>query len=218
VLTDYAISIAETCQVATLHGIQVTATIMGNGAFIDLARNRFVEMFLEKEECTHLFFIDADLKWEPRAFIGLLQAGRPICAGVYPKRQDPEEFPCRWQEHKDGGLWVEDGWVMCDRVPTGFLCIERDLVREIHDRSPKIVSSRDPEMRRLFYTYINSDSMFVGEDFAFCEDYVKHYGRPIPVWPDFDFTHGVKWSGNWHAFLNKQIEAGEAAEQMSKAA
>lgn len=220
VLTDFAISIAETAQVATLYGINITATIMGNGAFIDLARNRFVRMFLESK-ATHLFFIDADLKWEPRAFVSLMMAGRPVCAGVYPKRQDPEEFPVRLWPHKDGGLWVEDnGWVMCDRVPTGFLCIERKVVEEMAAKAKIIKGQKgEPDVPRLFYTYINENDAFVGEDFAWCEDYIKQYDRPIPVWPDFDFTHGVRWPGNWHTFLSKRIEEEEKqSAQMSVAA
>ena len=43
--------------------------------------------------------------------------------------------------HKDGGLWVEeDRWLMCDRVPTGFMCIERSV---IEGRAP--AASTEPE-------------------------------------------------------------------------
>ena len=91
---DYVVSMAETCMVAPQFKILPQLTTMRNGAFIDVARNRFVEMFL-KSDCTHLFFIDADLKWEPRAFIGLVRSGLPVCAGIYRKRQEPEEYPVR---------------------------------------------------------------------------------------------------------------------------
>lgn len=208
VQTDVAMAMAETCQLATALGINVTVCMMRNGAFIDHARNHFARLFLETK-CTHLFFIDADVKWEPRAFFGLVQSGKPVCAGVYPKRQDPEEYPCRLAEHKDGGLWVDEGWVMCDRVPTGFLCIERKVIEEMAAKATIVKSKTEPDTARLFHTYVNADNMFVGEDFAWCEDYLKQYGQPIPVWPDFDFVHGERWSGNYHNWLNKQIEAEE---------
>ena len=118
--TDYAVSLAESSMTAVSQGIHVTAAVLGNGAFIDLARNNFVKMFLDTD-CTHLFFIDADLKWEARAFIGLLSSGRPICAGVYRRRQEPESYPCRYIEDEEGGIQpVDGGWIRCDRVPTGF--------------------------------------------------------------------------------------------------
>ncbi len=53
--TDYAVSLAETCQAATIADIGILANVMGNGAFIELARNTFVKLFLETD-CTHLFF------------------------------------------------------------------------------------------------------------------------------------------------------------------
>jgi len=218
VQTDYAMAVAESCQLATAMGINVTVCMMRNAAFIDLARNNFVRLFLETD-CTHLFFIDADLKWEPRAFVGLLMADKPIVAGVYPKRQDPEEYPCRLAEHKDGGLWVEDGFVMCDRVPTGFLCIERSVLEKMSAAADKIAATKvEPENPRLFYTFLNENRSFVGEDYAFCGDYVKQTGQMIPVWPDFDFIHGERWRGNYHTYLNKLAEAEDAEETTSAAA
>jgi len=213
VLTDYAISLAESIQHATLHGIQTTAAVMGNGAFIELARNTFVQLFL-KTDCTHLFFIDADLRWEARAYSGLLASGLPICAGVYPKRQDPEEFPCHWMNNEDGTIQMAESWVVCDRVPTGFLCIERRIVEEMVKDCRMIgakteVSETQPY---LFETYINERSDFVGEDFAFCAKYVEKYGRGIPVYPDFNFTHGVRWKGNMHEWLNKLAETAQAKQ------
>lgn len=214
VLTDYAISIAETGQVATLCGINMTATVLGNGAFIDLARNAFCKMFLESD-ATHLFFIDADLKWEPRAFVALAQAGLPVVAGCYPKRQDPEEYPVRYEPHPETkGLWVDQGFIMCSRVPTGFLCIERKVIEEMWWAAKPIKVVNQPEMRQLFYTYVNEDGDFVGEDFAWCKDYVERYKRFIPVWPDFDFTHGARWKGNLHEFLLKKT-AEEEREKSS---
>ena len=159
VLTDYAVSISESSLLAPLFGIHVTCSIMGNGAFIDIARNTFVKLFLESD-CSHLFFIDADLKWEARAFISLLQANLPICAGVYPKRQSPEEFPVRFITKNDIP-WVtksgdpdsgpaDSGWVQCERVPGGFLCIRRDVIEMMVANSPQQMESRGGKQPLLF--------------------------------------------------------------------
>lgn len=219
VLTDYAISLAESIQYATQHGIQTTAAVMGNGAFIELARNTFVQLFL-KTDCTHLFFIDADLRWPAKAYAGLLAADLPISAGVYPKRQDPHEFPCHWMNNADGTILLREHWVMCDRVPTGFLCIRRDVVEAMVAECETIrakteVSETQPY---LFETYVNENKDFVGEDFAFCAKYVKKYGEGIPVFPDFDFTHGVRWKGNFHNYLNQLAEGAQKIEQTSSVA
>lgn len=213
--TDYAQALLESGFSAGCFGIWVTCSVMGNSAFIDLARNIFVKMFLEDEDlqdCSHFFFIDSDLRWESRAFIELIRHctdDRPVVAGVYRKRQDPEEYPCRWVPHpelsKDGidKLWFDDeGWLQTNRVPTGFLCIKRHILEEMAEKAPKMNLKGHGEVPRLFYTYINEKNQFIGEDFAFCDDYVKQYGKNISVWTDFDFVHDG-WKGNYQHWIKK---------------
>jgi len=207
--TDYAVSLAETCQLATNHDVGIIASVMGNGAFIELARNSFAKMFLETD-CTHLFFIDSDLRWEPRAFLGLMESGRKVCSGMYRKRQEPEEYPARFIEDADGGLQIEaGGWIPCNRVPTGFLCIERSVIEEM-SKDVKSLSMGDQGLvPELFYTRTveNEDgtNSFMGEDFAWCDDYMRKYDEPIWVWPDFDFTH-AGYKCNWQHFIKRTVE------------
>lgn len=208
---NYSQSMAEAAFCAPLYGIRITAGVMGNGAFIDLGRNVFVQKFLnEYKDCTHLFFIDADLKFEARGFIGLLQSGLPICAGVYRRRQEPEDYPCHFAEDPDkGGLWVDNGWLICNRVPTGFLCIRRDIVEEMAADAPKVRVANHGEVPWVFHTSFDGEwvpkdgARFTGEDYSFCDDYVKRYGEGIPVWPNLTFTHGG-YTGNLSAFIEKQ--------------
>lgn len=214
---DYSQSLAESAFCSPLYGVQMTASVMGNGAFIDLARNIFVKMFLEKEEfksCTHLFFIDADLKFEARAFIGLATSGLPICAGVYRRRQEPEDYPVKWEPHPEkGGLWVEEDWLMCNRVPTGFLCIRRDVLEEMAKEAVQMnIHGQEGTVPRLFYTKLDAEGRFVGEDFCFCDDYIAKYKQFIPVWTDMDFRHGG-YDCNFHKYLLKEIEKAEQAKE-----
>lgn len=215
---DYSQSLAEAAFCSPLYQVQITAGVMGNGAFIELARNVFVKKFLEEfTDATHLFFIDADVKFTPNAFIGLMRSGLPICAGVYRRRQEPEDYPATWTQHPTlGGLWVEDGWVMCDRVPTGFLCISRQVLEEMAADAPKVKIVGQGEVPWLFYTKMDEENRFVGEDFSFCDDYRKRYGKPIHVWPDIDFVHGG-YKGNFLKYLEREIEK-EEAKQLSGAA
>lgn len=217
---NYSQSLAEAAYCAPLYGVRLTAGVMGNGAFIDLARNIFVKKFLEEfKECTHLFFIDADLRFQPNAFIGLLKSGHPICAGIYRRRQEPEEYPFRGVENPSGGgLWFVDDWLQCDRVPTGFLCISRPVLEEMAKDAPKIVvHGQNGPVPWLFHTsfdgeYVPKDgAKFIGEDYGFCDDYLKKYKTPIPVWTNFDFTHGTNYSGNMFKWLTAEMDKQEQA-------
>lgn len=215
--TDYCQALAEASFCAPLFGLKVNQSVMGNGAFIDLARNTFVKIFLEKfPDATHLFFIDADLKFPAQPFIEFVRADLPIVAGVYPRRQSPPDYPVKWAEHpKEGGLWVEEHegmhFVMAERVPTGFLCIRRDVIEAMAKDAPKLnIHGQEGTVPRLFYTYIDDENRFIGEDYAFCDDYRKRYGKPIHVYADIDFKHGG-YEGNLLKFLEEKIEAEEAA-------
>lgn len=198
-------SLAEAAFCSPLYQIKMNASVMSNGAFIDLARNTFVKIFLKDfPEATHLFFIDSDLKFTPNAFVGLIRSGLPICAGVYRRRQEPENYPVKFAE-KDGGMIVQDDWIMAERVPTGFLCISRKVIEEMAAEAEQIVTDNPwSPLPKLFYTKME-DGRYIGEDFSFCDDYVKKYGEYIPVWPNIDFVHGG-FEGNLSDFIEKQIE------------
>ena len=203
-------------QACALFGINATAACMGNGAFIDLARNTYAQIFLEETKCTHLFFIDADLAFEARAVIGLLRSGHKVCAGAYRRRQEPEDYPLRWIENPQvGGLWVENDWLLCDRVATGFMCIERSVVEEMAKEAPVVRLKDRPPAPKLFYTEYLDDGRFMGEDYKFCDNYMKKYNDPIRVWPDFDFTHGG-YKCNFYNYLSKKIEEKEAADKAAE--
>jgi len=223
VTTDYAQSLAEASFCAPLYNVGMTAGVLGNGAFIDLARNIFVKKFLEDEDtkdATHLFFIDADLKFEARAFIGLMKSGLPICAGVYRRRQEPEDYPCRWVDNPaGGGLWIEeDGWLMCNRVPTGFLCISREVVEEMAKDAIQLnLHGQKGPVPRLFYTKLDEENRFIGEDYCFCDDYVAKYGQQIPVWMEMDFTHGGFY-GNFHKYMDRRVREENPPVETSSAA
>jgi hypothetical protein len=221
VLTDYAISLAETCLVGPFNDCFVQASVMGNGAFIDVARDHFVRMFLESN-CTHLFFIDADLRWEPKAFLTLALSGKPICAGAYPKRQDPEEYPVKYAPNPDGTIQCDkDGCVLAERVPGGFLCIRRDVIERMVAEGEMLMVGTDPECPLLFYEKFEQagpkKKRLIGEDFAFCDDYCRIFGEPIPVFQDIDFIHGGRFKGNFHQFLLKKSAEQDAMETSTAA-
>lgn len=243
---NYSQSLAEAAYSCPLYNVEITAGVHGNGAFIDLARNIFVKKMLEEEDlktCTHLFFVDADLKFEARAFIGLLKSGHDVCAGIYRRRQEPEEYPFRHVENPNGGgLWFEKDWLQCNRVPTGFLCIKREVLEDMAKDAPKIHIHGQGLVPWVFHTEYEGDNKalkdkynlsdeflaqygkwlptddakFIGEDYGFCNDYVKKYGKNIQVWTNFNFVHGG-YKGNMFEWLTKEKDKHEQASTSAAA-
>ena len=228
--SDYAQCLAESAFMSAMMGIRFAASTLGNGAFIELNRNVLVRKFLDDKDFTHLFFIDADIKWPYHAFINLVKADVPVCAGVYRRRQEPEDYPANWLPHPEikgengeDTLWVENNdWLQCSRVPTGFLCIRRDVIEKMvepeiaeeisamYNHPPIVRVANQPPLPWLFNTGYDEEGRFVGEDFMWCDKYMHLYekgvfDRPIQVLADVDFVHDG-YRGNWAKFLLKSVE------------
>jgi hypothetical protein len=203
-------------------GINITAGIVGNVAFLELARNIFVKKFLTDEvakNCTHLFFIDGDLQFDYKAFLGLLTSGMPICAGVYRRRHAIEDYPFKPAENpQGGGLWFVDDWLQCERVPTGFLCISREVLEEMSKDAKRVHTADYPEgipwLFSLKHEAIAGDdnmTRLIGEDYTFCDTYVAKYNQYVPVWSNLDFNHhgfkGNLWK--WFEAERDKVDRGE---------
>ena len=229
---DYASSMLMAGQVCTTNLIEVSAAVLGNGAFIEIARNVLVHEFLQSEQLkhfTHFMFIDSDLWFEPRAITGLVRSGLPVSCGVYRRRQKLENYPVRWtpmpnQDDGEKRLWMNGGWVRADRVPTGFLCIKREVLEEMTRRAVEAGRIWDlPDKGKvpvLFYTKEDENKRFVGEDFSWCDDYMALYeegvfDQPIWVWPDFDFVHGG-YECNWQHWLAKNVDGGKQRRRLGQ--
>ena len=221
---QFAVSMMMAGQICSLQLIECSAAVLGNGAFIEIARNVLVKEFLQAERLknfTHFCFIDADLQFESRALAGLVRSGLPVSAGAYRRRDDEESYPIRWvpmpkeDEREPDRLWMNGGWVKCNRVPTGFLCIERGVLERMTELAIEEGRVWDlPDQGptpALFYTKVE-DGRFVGEDICWSDDYTRYheaglegFEEPIWVWADFDFVHGG-YHCNWLDFLNKHSD------------
>lgn len=59
---------------------------MFNESLIPRARNALTQAFL-KTDCTHLFFIDADIRFDPQAVPPMIAADKDVICGIYPKKE-----------------------------------------------------------------------------------------------------------------------------------
>ena len=179
-------------------GIELETVFIHGGIFIDNARSLLVKRFL-KTDCTHLFFIDADLGFESDALAGLILADNPISVGVYPKRDmDKTMFNCTVHEPQE----YRDGWLRLDRAATGFMCIRRDVLVEMSKDAWKCDLGQGGITPMVFYT--QHGNTFVGEDYSFCADYDAHFmgvfKEPIWAFTDITFDHDGHL-GNLHETL-----------------
>jgi len=67
------------------HSIPLQFGTIANESLVPRARNTLTAFFL-KSDCTHLFFIDADIEFKVEDVIRLIAADRDITVGAYPKK------------------------------------------------------------------------------------------------------------------------------------
>jgi len=82
----YAQSLLNLMNVLRDHHIDSMISFMFNESLITRARNSLTHTFL-KSDCTHLFFIDADIKFNGADVLPMILADKPVICGIYPKKE-----------------------------------------------------------------------------------------------------------------------------------
>ena len=68
------------------YDIPYTISTLANESLITRGRNTLVSFFMENPEASHLFFIDADIEFEPEDVLRMVAYDKPITVGAYPKK------------------------------------------------------------------------------------------------------------------------------------
>lgn len=81
--TQSIIQLLTTCQA---NGVDAEFSFMFNESLITRARNSLTHSFL-KTDCSHLMFIDSDIKFRAEDVIHMIRADKDILCGIYPKKE-----------------------------------------------------------------------------------------------------------------------------------
>ena len=82
----YTQSIMELNMLLQKSGVEAQYSFMFNESLITRARNALTNGFL-KSGCTHLLFIDSDIKFRATDIMAMLEADKDIICGIYPKKE-----------------------------------------------------------------------------------------------------------------------------------
>ena len=152
-------------------------------SLVTRARNKLVDAFLKQKEYTHLFFIDADIIFQPQEFIRVLLFDKPLTAAGYPIKHDgPIEegdasqgwcinFPLGKYDLKDN----DKGFKKVNYAGTGFMCIERQVFETIIKKYPSIqyqtdVRAKIDDVRESY------DDVSGKKEYAFFDCGIQGYG------------------------------------------
>ena len=179
------------------YDIQFTVSTLANESLITRGRNTLVSFFMEHPEATHLFFIDADIEFDPNDLLRMVAYDRPITVGAYPKkainwqsiidaaRRNENETTETIEGHSSNYVvnfefCTDDNGDPLNKLKdagTGFMCIQRDVIQKMFDNHPELKYANDinvdakfeKHMYALFDTMIDPESRrYLSEDYTFC--------------------------------------------------
>jgi predicted O-methyltransferase YrrM len=223
--TPYAVSLAATAQTLTVVGVRFDIETLQGCCHVDDARNVLIRNFLQSD-CTDLFFLDADLGWQPNAVLRLLKAPGDIVAGVYCHKSDEQTYalhPFEGQTETNA-----HGLFPMPKAATGFMRIRRAVLEALYEREKAkgrllwldgdhAGLNRLPVARiceRGFVKELGLDHLGASEE-SQSGDYVlclkaRSLGFSVYVDPDWEFSHsGEKtWRGHFgnHTRRNQGID------------
>jgi hypothetical protein len=166
-------------------GIDWTLETMVNESLISRARNTLTAKFLEQTESTHLFFVDADIGWEPWHLLVLLNRDVDVIGGLYPMKTMPIKWVVNGFEGAEEGT---DGLQEVSKAGTGFLLMKRHVFEKMKAH-PAVKQYKndiglDPKYDQHLKTYFDTavrQNRYYSEDWTFCENWRDIGGK---VWVD----------------------------------
>jgi hypothetical protein len=166
-------------------GIDWTLETMVNESLISRARNTLTAKFLDMPEATHLFFVDADIGWEPWHLLVLLNRDVDVIAGLYPMKTMPIKWVVNGFEGAETG---PDGLQEVSKAGTGFLLMKKHVFEKLN-KHPAVKQYKndiglDPKYDQYLKTYFDTavrQNRYYSEDWTFCENWRDLGGR---IWVD----------------------------------
>lgn len=166
-------------------GIDWTLETMVNESLISRARNTLTAKFLDMPEATHLFFVDADIGWEPWHLLVLLNRNVDVIGGLYPMKTMPIKWVVNGFEGAEEG---PDGLQEVSKAGTGFLLMRKNVFKALNSH-PAVKPYKndiglDPKFDQYLKTYFDTavrQNRYYSEDWTFCENWRDLGGR---VWVD----------------------------------
>ena len=191
------------------YDINFTVSTLANESLITRGRNTLVSFFMEHPEATHLFFVDADIEFDPNDMLRMVAYDKPVVVGAYPKkainwnsiinaaREDKVETPDTIEGHssnyvvnfdflkdKDGKpmpqIQIRDNLIKLKDAGTGFMCIKKEVIQQMFDKYPELSYAND----------INVDAKFEPHMYALFDTLIDPESRR---YLSEDYTFCRRW-------------------------
>lgn len=192
----YMRSLLDLADACSARGVRLDVELGGGEALIARGRGAVMALFLSTQ-ATHLLFVDADIGFPADALFRLLDAGKDVVGGAYPRKAQAPGAPLAWEADPLPGAALEtQGLNEVAAVGAGFLLISRTAAQRMADGYPELRAklgdlggAAAPEAAMVFDNLIDAETgRYLADHQAFCRRWRALGGE---VWADFDLhlTH-----------------------------
>jgi len=210
VTSHYLMSLLGMTRILGEHGIAYDVRTLSD-SLITRARNSIASDFLYGTQFSHLFFIDADLGFDPGAVLRYLAFGKDLVCGVYPLKRldlgairasdapDPVAEAASYVYSSSlslpDGHRPENGFLRTQYAATGFMLIARPVLERmaasypaLRYRGDHIVAAGAAATKHAFFDTMIADGESLPEDYSFCKRWRDIGGE---IWVDLNsrFSH-----------------------------
>jgi hypothetical protein len=167
--------------VAKAIGLEWSFDTISNESLVTRARNNLCAKMMANPDATHFMFIDADIRFEPMAIVGMLVADKDVIGGIYPKKGLPIDYNLNLAEETQ----IQGQLFTVETLGNGFLMFKRHVYERMIKSYPETKYIDDvnygkefePHMYAIFDTYIDHTGRYLSEDWAFCKRWKKLGGE-----------------------------------------
>jgi hypothetical protein len=192
---QYTISLLGLVTFLRERGIDFVIDFVGNESLIPRARNHSLGKFM-RSDCSHLFFIDADIEFQPDAFMDCLTFNKDVVCCGYPKKgynwnrlihsllKEPDsqesidsrglDYAFNTKSDAAGQPIMQQGFLQVVHASTGFMLIKREILEKLHKKHAELeiitdnLSQTNESICGLFCCMIRN-KCYLSEDYSFCQ-------------------------------------------------
>ena len=156
-------------------GIDHGIVTMANESLITKGRSKLANFFINNTEYDYLFFLDADIGFQPEDVLKLLSHQKEIVSGAYPMKT----LPLKWNFSLSQPTKRQKNLIAIDKIGIGFTIIHRSVFEKIKSfygeelkYTPDFNSNVPPTTKELNNSYhyfceMKFNDRFLPEDLSF---------------------------------------------------
>lgn len=191
----YMHSLCQTIKMAASYDIDLYCVFLTSESILPMARNELFNAAYE-ESFDSMVFIDSDEQWNPETLFDILNSPKDVVAAPVVNKQDDKEV-FNVLMHKNYEIDETDGYVVADRVGTGFLKMSKKVIVDLYESNMEVFF-RGKNLKNICEYTIDNGS-FVSEDYTLSRK-IKELGYKIWINPNDTISHvGSKvYTGNFY--------------------